>query len=140
MIHKFDPVLRGIRLKATPRRLAILDILADEPVYLSPEEVWQKMRRKGRRVGLPTVYRNLDELAQNGVVIKIVHPDRRLYYYFCPNDSHHHHFVCISCRKVEDLAFCGLDAIEKEVKRNLKGAVVSHILQVYGHCNACLKG
>jgi len=60
MIHKFDPVLRGIRLKATPRRLAILDILADEPVYLSPEEVWQKMRRKGRRVGLPTVYRNLD--------------------------------------------------------------------------------
>ncbi|MBP1730174.1 MAG: Fur family transcriptional regulator [Deltaproteobacteria bacterium] len=140
MIHKFDPVLRGIRLKATPRRLAILDILADEPVYLSPEEVWQKMRRKGRRVGLPTVYRNLDELAQNGVVIKIVHPDRRLYYYFCPNDSHHHHFVCISCRKVEDLAFCGLDAIEREVKRNLKGAVVSHLLQVYGHCKACLKG
>jgi Fe2+ or Zn2+ uptake regulation protein len=139
-MHQFGPILRGLRLKATPRRLAILDILADEPVYLSPEEVWQKMRRRFRRVGLPTVYRNLDELAQNGMVMKIVHPDRRLYYYFCPNDSHHHHFVCISCRKVEDLAHCGLDAIEREVKRNLKGAVVSHILQVYGHCKSCLKG
>jgi len=41
------------------------------------------MRKRFTRTGLPTVYRNLEELSVSGVVMKIVHPDRRLYYYFC---------------------------------------------------------
>ena len=140
MVHHFDTILRGIKLKATPKRIAILEILADEPGYMSPEEIWRRMHKRFARTGLPTVYRNLEELSVSGVVMKIVHPDRRLYYYFCPNSEHHHHFVCISCRKVEDLMFCGLDAIEKEVRRDLKGTVVSHLLQVYGRCRECRAG
>jgi Fe2+ or Zn2+ uptake regulation protein len=139
MIHQFDTILRGLRLKATPKRIAILETLAAEAVYLSPDEIWKQMQKKFTRVGLPTVYRNLEELSASGVVMKIVHPDRRLYYYFCPNSEHHHHFVCISCRKVEDLAFCGLAAIEKEVRKSLNGSVVSHLMQVYGRCSGCSK-
>ncbi|MGD0236329.1 MAG: transcriptional repressor [Syntrophorhabdales bacterium] len=140
MANQFDALLRGLSLKVTPKRVAILEILAAEPIYLAPEEVWKRMKRKSTRAGLPTVYRNLEELSACGILIKIVHPDRRLYYYFCPNDHHHHHFVCISCRKVEDLNFCGLDVINKEVRKSLKGAVVSHLMQVYGHCKECLAG
>ncbi|HME43660.1 MAG TPA: Fur family transcriptional regulator [Syntrophorhabdales bacterium] len=136
----FDKRLRELKLKATPKRLAILEVLADESIYLTPEEVWKRMRRKSTRAGLPTVYRNLEELSACGVLIKIVHPDRRLYYYFCPNSHHHHHFVCLSCRRVEDLSFCGLEVIDREVKKSLKGAVVSHLVQVYGHCKECLAG
>ena len=140
MANQFDALLRGLSLKVTPKRLAILEILAAEPIYLAPEEVWKRMKRKSTRAGLPTVYRNLEELSACGVLIKIVHPDRRLYYYFCPNDHHHHHFVCISCRKVADLHFCGLDVIDREVRRSLKGTVVSHLMQVYGRCKECLAG
>jgi Fe2+ or Zn2+ uptake regulation protein len=136
----FDTRLRKLRLKVTPKRLAILELLAAESIYLTPEEVWKRLQKKSTRVGLPTVYRNLEELSACGMLIKIVHPDRRLYYYFCPNSHHHHHFVCISCRKVEDLTFCGLDVIHREVKKSLKGAVVSHLMQVYGHCKECLAG
>jgi len=138
MTLQFDTLLRGLRLKVTPQRLAILEILAGESTYLTPEEVWNRMRSKSAKAGLPTVYRNLEDLSECGVLIKIVHPDRRLYYYFCPNGHHHHHFICISCRKVEDLTFCGLDIIDKEVRKSLKGAVVSHLMQVYGHCKECL--
>jgi Fe2+ or Zn2+ uptake regulation protein len=138
--HRFDRLLQELKLKVTTQRLAILDILAAESVYLTPDEVWKHMKRRSAKAGLPTVYRNLEELSACGVLIKIVHPDRRLYYYFCPNSHHHHHFVCISCRKVEDLSFCGLDIIDKEVKKNLKGTVVSHLMQVYGHCSDCLAG
>ncbi len=140
MKHRFDGLLHDLKLKATPQRRAILEILAREPIYLTPEEVWKRMRRKSVRSGLPTVYRNLEELSASGVVIKIIHPDRRLYYYLCANTHHHHHFVCITCRRVEDLSFCGLDVIRREVKKNLKGDVVSHVMQVYGHCRECLAG
>lgn len=129
--------LKTLNLKVTPKRLAILEILAAEPGYLGPEEVWQKMKKRFKSIGLPTIYRNLEDLANGGVLIKIIHPDRKLYYYFCGNAGHHHHFICVSCKKVEDLSFCGADEIEKEVRDSLKGHVVSHLLQVYGLCEDC---
>jgi Fe2+ or Zn2+ uptake regulation protein len=135
----FRSSIKNLNLKVTPKRIAILDILAGEPVYVSPEKVWQEMKGRFGKIGLSTVYRNLEDLAQGGLLIKIVHPDRKLYYYYCPNReaSHHHHFVCVSCRRVEDLSFCGLEEIEREVENTLKGSVVSHLLQVFGRCERC---
>jgi Fe2+ or Zn2+ uptake regulation protein len=134
----FATTLRSLNLKATPKRIAMMEILAEKPVYFSPEDVWRRLRERFEQIGLPTVYRNLDDLTRGGVVIKIIHPDRRLYYYFCDHpDEHHHHFVCVSCRKVEYLGFCGLGQIEKEVETGLRGRVLSHLLQVYGLCRDC---
>ena len=130
-------IVKELGLKATPKRVAILEILAEEFVYLGPEEIWKKLQARFKRIGLPTVYRNLEELSNGGVIIKIIHPNRKLYYYYCNNTNHHHHFVCISCRKVQDLEFCGEEQINKEVEDTLKGKVVSHLLQVYGLCNDC---
>ena len=129
--------LKNIGLKITPKRLAIIDILARELRYLSAEEVWNVMKDRFKQIGLPTVYRNLEDLSQGGLIIKIIHPDRKLYYYYCHNTNHHHHFVCVSCRKVQDLEFCGEEQIIKEVEDTLKGKVVSHLFQVYGLCREC---
>jgi len=137
MREQFSDALKTLSLKVTPKRLAILEILSQALVYLSPEEVWQEMKNSFKKIGLPTVYRNLEELSQGGVVIKIIHPNRKLYYYYCHNSGHHHHFVCITCRKVKDIAFCGVKEIEEEVKTMLKGHVLSHLLQVYGICQEC---
>ena len=137
----FHASIKSLHLKVTPKRLAILDILAGEPVYVSPEYVWQEMKRRFGKVGLPTVYRNLEELERGGLIIRIVHPDRKLYYYYCHNSgaSHHHHFVCVTCRRVEDLNFCGLKEIKKEVEAGLKGTVIAHLVQVFGLCERCGK-
>lgn len=139
MSHRFSGILRTLRLKSTPKRLAILEFLAAADTYVSPEEVWSSLQGSFARVGLPTVYRNLEELASGGVISKVIHPNRQLYYYFCPNhDQHHHHFVCLSCRRVADVAFCGIDALEREVRERMGGTVLSHIMQVNGLCHDCL--
>ena len=134
----FPNILRSLNLKITPKRLALLDILMNESSYLSPEEIWSKMKKQFGRIGLPTIYRILEELSERDIISKVTHPNRQLYYYFCLNRSHHHHFVCLSCRNVEDINFCVLDELKKEVKRKLNGKVVSHILQVNGYCRNCL--
>ncbi|MBE0426103.1 MAG: transcriptional repressor [Nitrospirae bacterium] len=138
MSDEFAPILRNLNLKATPKRLAILEILMNESVYMSPEELWEKMKRQFKKIGLPTVYRNLEELSDRNVISKVNHPNRQLYYYFCQNQSPHHHFICLSCRKVEDINFCGLNELEKEVKKKIKGKLLSHIMQVNGLCRHCL--
>jgi Fe2+ or Zn2+ uptake regulation protein len=133
----FIEVLKGLQLKATQKRLAVLSVLSSEQAYASPEEIWKKLKRRLKTIGLPTVYRILEELSEKGVVAQIIHPSRQLYYYYCGNAGHHHHFICVSCRKVEDLKFCASREIENEVSRSLKGRVLSHILQINGLCEPC---
>ncbi|HEY6008255.1 MAG TPA: Fur family transcriptional regulator [Geobacteraceae bacterium] len=129
--------LKSLKLKATPKRLAILDCLARERTYCSPEDVWQRLREELGSLGLPTVYRNLEELAAGGVISKVLHPNRQLYYFYCPNREHHHHFICMACRRVEDVQACGMEAIEREVGERIGGMVLSHIVQVNGLCQSC---
>lgn len=129
--------LKQAGMKATPKRLAILEALAGQNGYASPEELWKRLRDGFDRLGLPTVYRNLEELAESGVLSKVIHPNRQLYYYFCSNREHHHHFVCFSCRKVEDIPSCGIEALEREVSLRNGGKVLSHILQLNGLCSGC---
>ena len=131
--------LKEAGMKATPKRLAILDMLDGDSAYASPEEVWKRLRERFDSLGLPTVYRNLEELASSGVISKVIHPNRQLYYFFCRNRDHHHHFVCLSCRKVEDIPSCGIEALEREVTVKNGGKVLSHILQLNGLCGACAK-
>jgi Fe2+ or Zn2+ uptake regulation protein len=133
MSDSFIANLKELKLKATPKRLAILSLLAEDLAYASPEEIRRKLQKDFASIGLPTVYRNLEELANGGLITKVIHPNRQLYYYFCPNNHHHHHFICLSCRKVEDINFCGMDEIEKKVN----GTVLSHIVQVNGLCRDC---
>jgi Fur family zinc uptake transcriptional regulator/Fur family ferric uptake transcriptional regulator len=139
MNAEFQRSLRHLNLKVTPKRIAIIEILTGASGYLSPEEIWSEMKRRFNRIGLPTVYRILEELAEGNMISKITHPNRQLYYFFCGNKEHHHHFVCLSCRNVNDIDFCAIHELRKEVRRKLNGQVVSHILQVNGLCEACLK-
>lgn len=133
----FGETLKGLKLKATPKRLAILRLLSQESTYVSPEEIWQKLRGRFGAIGLPTVYRNLEELAAGGVITKVIHPNRQLYYYLCSNRHHHHHFICVACRRVEDVDVCALDDLEREIDAKIGGRVLSHIVQVNGLCRAC---
>lgn len=133
-------ILKELELKATPKRVAILDILSGEKVYLSPEQVWTRLKQRFSSIGLPTVYRNLEEMANGGIIFKVIHPDRKLYYFYCSNHRHHHHFVCTTCRRVDDLTSCALQEIEKEVSENLNGTISSHIMQVFGKCRQCSSG
>lgn len=129
--------LKSSSLKVTPRRLALMHLLAEASVYLGPQQIWEKMRKRFKKLGLPTVYRNLEELVDAGVISRIIHPNRQLYYYLCENPAHHHHFICLACGKVEDIDFCAKSRLEKEILRKHKGKVLSHVLQVNGLCHNC---
>lgn len=133
-------LLRQLKLKVTPRRQEVMSCLGGEQSYRSAEEVWNLLKPRINSVGLPTVYRILDELAEAGVVTRIFLSDRKQYYFLCANQGHHHHFVCESCRRVEDVEQCGLDGVSREIARRSGGRVTSHILQINGICGSCCQG
>jgi len=133
-------ILKKLKLKVTPRRQEVMNCLGGEESYLSADEVWCRIKARLGSIGLPTVYRILDELAEAGVITRIFLSDRKQYYFLCANRDHHHHFVCEVCRRVEEVEQCGLDGFFHDFAQRSGGRVTSHILQINGVCGECCQG
>lgn len=123
-------------LKATPKRLAIIEFFAQRDRILTPEEVWAPLKEKFGQFGLPSIYRNLEMLADCGILIKIHQFDNKRYYALCHHahgEEHHHHIVCMSCGKVGEFEDCHLEQI-----RRVNGfKVLRHFVQLEGICAQC---
>ena len=139
MKDQFVQILKQLNLKVTSRRLEVMICLAIQHSYLSAEEVWALVRPKLGRIGQPTVYRILNELAEAGVITRIFMSDRKQNFFLCSNLEHHHHFVCESCRRVVDIDYCRIDEIEGDIALHCDGEITSYIFQINGICGACCK-
>ena len=129
--------LKDQKLKLTPKRQAILDYFIKEGRHLTPEQVWHKLQKNFKKLGFPSIYRNLEAFCDCGILVKIQREDRRLYYALCQSHAHnhhHHHIVCIKCGKVDDVEGCALAGI-----KNTNGyKVLKHIVQLEGLCPRCM--
>ena len=134
--------LKAGGFKLTPRRKAIIRLFSERDTHLTPEQVWNSLKKRFGKLGLPGVYRNLESLSECGILARVQQSDGKKHYGLCPagNENcqhphhHHHHIVCVKCGKVEDIEECALGNAIK-----IKGyKVVSHFLQVNGICAGCL--
>ncbi len=137
MLNYYIEVLKDKGFKVTPRRKAIINIFITSNSHLTADEVWDRLSKKFDRCGIPSVYRNLETLAECGVLTKIQQFDRKKHYGLCSfagHDEHHHHIICVKCGKVEEIKECAL--IQKRYINGYK--VVRHFMQVDGICDKCL--
>ncbi len=129
--------LRRNGFKLTPRRKAIVDLFEDCDSHLTPEEVWRQLKKKFHQCGLPSVYRNLESLADCDILTRIQQFDRKKHYGLCcaKHNEHHHHITCLKCGTVEDVKDCAIKGIKK-----IKGyKVINHFMQINGICPDCAK-
>ena len=131
-------ILKNDKRKITPRRKAVISLFMAANASMGPYEVFQQLRKKISPLGLPTVYRILDELKELGILIQVPSGDRQLYYMLCRlPDEHHHHFVCRECKKTEEVEYCNFDEVSKFIEKKLNGKVENHSLHIEGLCAQC---
>lgn len=131
-------LLKQNGLKITPKRRAVIALFLKNNRRMGPREVYQKLSKDIAPLGLPTVYRILEELKNIGALMLIPSDDRQLYYVLCKMpDEHHHHFVCRGCRRVEEVEYCNFGAVSRFIEENLNGKVERHFLQIEGLCSKC---
>lgn len=131
--------LRNQGLKVTPRRLAAARLLFESGRAMTPEEVRERLRPALGRLGLPTTYRILDELAGTGLLTRVERDDRVLSYAACRAEPgrHHHHLVCTGCGRVEVVG-CAFPASQRRgIERRTGFRVTGHRMQVEGLCGDC---
>jgi len=88
-------------LRMTPQRAVLLQVLARTPHHPTAEQLYRGVRRVLPSVSPATVYRNVQMLAQAGVISTLERAGDAVRY--DPNPDDHHHFTCIRCGEVMDI-------------------------------------
>ena len=130
-------LLLDAQLRPTRQRLSVIEALGEERDDATAQGIYARLRARGERIGLATVYRTIAVLSERGIVDTLSHRRGEACYRLCVQDSHHHHLVCISCHRVVELEDCGLDGWLKEVSAAHGFVATDHLLEVTGLCGGC---
>ncbi|MBO8126448.1 MAG: transcriptional repressor [Firmicutes bacterium] len=129
--------LRQAGYKLTRPRRVIMEWFYRKQEHATPHQVHAAVKDFG--VGLTSVYRNLELLAQVGILRQVCfHDGYQRYEPVLPGD-HHHHLICSGCGKVVKFFNCDLDKLEEQLAAETGYVVDRHMLQVFGYCRRCQK-
>lgn len=126
--------------RVTAQRAAISRALATTTRFRSAQELHKDLQRQGHRVGLATVYRELQSLVQAGEIDSLVTPAGETIFRRCGSTGHHHHLVCRSCSTSVEIASDEVEAWAQEAARSHGFSGVIHVAELYGLCEACSRG
>jgi Fur family transcriptional regulator, ferric uptake regulator len=126
------------KLRLSHPRLLIYQELSDTKTPMSPQELYQILLKKQKRIGLTSIYRSLDLFESMGMVFKIINGSS-VKYKLCEIEDHHHHIICKACGNVVELNFCDISDWSKKVTESTGYQVIDHQLNFYGFCKACKK-
>jgi Fur family ferric uptake transcriptional regulator len=122
----------------TPQRRVILEELGETAEHPTADQLYERVRRRLPRISLGTVYRNLDLLADRGLIGKIeVGPGPRR---FDARAERHHHVVCLGCGRIADVPPGVLEAAEPDLCDVEGFKVVGCRVELLGYCPECRTG
>jgi Fur family transcriptional regulator, peroxide stress response regulator len=88
-------------LRSTPQRYAVMAFLMDQAGHPTAAEIFEAVNRVDPRSSRATIYNNLRDLVQAGLVREVAMEGRAAR--FDGKGMRHHHFICDRCGKVEDV-------------------------------------
>ena len=124
-------------MRPTRQRNAVAAALAATEGFSSAQALHEVLRSRGESVGLTTVYRHLQALADAGEVDALRTDDGETVYRQCRQEDHHHHLVCRSCGATVEVSGPAVEAWADAVAAEHGYRDVSHTLEVFGTCAAC---
>ena len=121
--------------RVTSSRRLLLHALFDVPRHRTAEELAAEVQQKAPDTNMSTIYRNLEELEQLGVIVH-AHLGHGPAVYHLANEAHSH-FVCEQCGK----AFEAADDLFRGLSRNAQALygfqINPHHFAILGLCENC---
>lgn len=132
---KMAQALRAAGYRLTQPRLAVLQVLQENDAGLNPEEIYRLGKTLCPTLGLVTVYRTLDLLAELGLARR-VHSEQHCHSYASAG-ADRHYVICQACHRVIEFPCHGLDDLIAEVRQRTGYTIVGHLLELSGLCPDC---
>lgn len=123
-------------MKFSKQRELILNEVLNSHIHLTADNIYENLKKNNPNLSLGTVYRNLTQLEEHGLISKLSIPGDPVR--FDRNIDDHNHFICESCGAIIDIDF---DSVKYESKNgdsaNMK--VNSSYIILKGLCSKCNK-
>ena len=120
----------------TRQRRVLRERLAESDSFNSAQQLFDDLRASGDKVGLATVYRNLQAMAADGEIDMLRTDDGEAVYRAC-STGHHHHLVCRVCGRTVEVEGPTVEAWANKVSAQHGFTDVHHTLEIFGTCGAC---
>lgn len=121
----------------TVQRTMILDTVNNMRLHPSADEVYELIATTHPTISRGTVYRNLNKLAEEGMIKKRIMPygpDR-----FDHNTTDHYHVCCQNCGRVADISMTQLNSLVSSVEDSSGFKIDGYDLVFKGLCPECMK-
>jgi Fur family ferric uptake transcriptional regulator len=123
-------------VRATRQKAAINAALDEADGFVTAQELHERLRHGGEKVGLATVYRSLQALSDAGRVDVLRTSDGETAYRRC-SQGHHHHLVCRSCGRTVEVEGPTVEHWADRIAAANGYTDVSHTLEIFGTCADC---
>jgi len=128
---------RGVSMeRMSKQRNGILEILSQKNYHPGAEEIYSRLKKRFPKLGIATVYRNLEQLTAAGVIVKINMAGEAARFDGFPEK--HYHITCTVCGRVEDV-WCDFKLMEKNNFRQIipDFEVTEYSIDFQGRCRSC---
>lgn len=136
-LNQISSDLRGKGMKMTRQRKLILEVLRSTKTHPTAEWIYQQVRRDLPSVSLGTIYRNLNTLREEGLLLELNYGKHQSRY--DATTSPHYHVRCTHCGIVRDVPLASLSGVDEQVETLTGFAVGNHRLEFNGICPDCIR-
>ncbi len=124
--------------RMTRQRTAVLAVLDASEDFRSAQQWHECLRSSSSTIGLATVYRALQALADAGEVDSVMGTDGETLYRRCgDNTRHHHHLRCRICGAAVEIEGPGVEEWAAKIGEQHGYSLVEHMIELTGICEAC---
>ena len=123
------------QMRLTTQRQIILEELGKVKTHPTANEVYDMVRKRLPRIGLGTVYRNLELMSETGIILKLEVGGTQKR--FDATVDPHYHIRCLSCGKVDDIEIPVIEEINKAAAEASQYQVLGHHIEFSGICSEC---
>lgn len=120
-------------LKKSRKRERILEVIRGTTSHPTAEWVYRKLKDEMPELSLGTVYRNLEQLTENGELMKLPGDTAR----YDGNTKAHHHMTCEVCGSVFDLPIPFDENLASSLAKGTDFLIKSYTIEFRGICPNC---
>jgi Fe2+ or Zn2+ uptake regulation protein len=135
-IHDCKEELNEVELRATPARVALMNLLEDSNKPIDVQTMIDYLEKKAIPTDPATVFRIVNMFTEKGLTKQIQLQEGKSRYELADN-ADHHHLVCTKCGDIQDISDCNISGLEEDIERRKQFQVTSHSLEFFGLCVHC---
>ena len=120
----------------TKQKEIILDILDQNRIHPTIQEIYSLAKEKYPSIGQATIYRNVNKLVEEEKVLRLPETKDEGYHYDITMTPHNH-LICNSCGRIIDLYDNDYNDMLKKIEESNSIKITKSLLILEGICSKC---